>query len=70
MRLNLMENIPPIEGGQSTLLIHGSIVMSPIHAKALAQALVAAVAQYEEKFGALDLQKVLDFQNAALNPAP
>jgi hypothetical protein len=27
-------------------------------------ALTSAVTQYEERFGALDVQKVMDFQNA------
>jgi len=71
VRINLMESVPPV-AGQATILVHGSVVMSPIHAKALAQGLATAVSQYEEKFGELDLKKVLDFQNAKLaeaNPA-
>lgn len=65
VRINLMENIPPM-GGRPAALVHGSVVMSPVHAKAFAQALSKAMAQYEEKFGEIDVQKVLDFQNAAL----
>ena len=72
VRISLMENLPPVDG-ISTAIVHGSIVLSPIHAKALAQAMNTAIAQYEEKFGILDVQKVLDAQNAALaaaaNPA-
>jgi hypothetical protein len=63
VRINLMENIPPM-GGRPTALVHGSVVMSPVHAKAFQQALKKAIDQYEEKFGELDVQRVLDAQNA------
>jgi hypothetical protein len=61
-----MENIPPIEG-VPVLLVHGSIVMSAIHAKALLKGLEKSISIYEEKFGDLDVQRVEDFQKAMLS---
>jgi len=63
MRINVMENIPPKEG-QAQLMVHGSVVMSPVHAKALLQALAQTITLYEEKFGELDVQKILAAQKA------
>lgn len=63
VRINLMENIPPM-GGKPIMQVHGSVVMSPVHAKAFLQGLAKSLGQYEEKFGEIDVQKVLDFQNA------
>jgi hypothetical protein len=69
IRIAIMESIPPQKTGeQPFLLVHGTVVMSPIHAKALAQALGTAVAQYEEKFGVLDVQRVMDFQAGNATP--
>lgn len=65
VRINLLENIPPMEG-RPIALVHGSVVMSPVHAKAFAQALSKAMAQYEERFGEIDVQKILDFQNTTV----
>lgn len=64
IRVNLLENIPPM-GGSPKALVHGSVVMSPVHAKAFAQALSKSIAQYEEKFGEIDVQRVLDVQNTS-----
>jgi hypothetical protein len=66
VRINFMENIPPIEG-VPVLLVHGSIVMSAIHAKALLKGLEKSISIYEEKFGDLDVQRVEDFQKAMLS---
>jgi hypothetical protein len=63
VRINLMENVLPIDG-KPVLVVHGSLVMSPVHAKAFLQGLMKAIGQHEEKFGELDVQKVLDVQNA------
>lgn len=62
VRINLMENIPP-QDGKPVMLVHGSVVMSPVHAKAVLMALTKSIGQYEEKFGEIDAQKIIDFQS-------
>jgi hypothetical protein len=64
VRINFMENVPPQEGNPIAI-VHGSVVMSPVHAKGFLMGLSKAISQYEELFGELDAQKVLDVQNAA-----
>lgn len=42
----------------TTVKSHGTIVMSPSHAKAMLEALQKTVRIYEEKFGEIDLARI------------
>ena len=64
VRINFLENVPPQEG-KPISVVHGSIVMSPVHAKAFLHAFSNTLRQYEEQFGEIDAQKVMDFQSAS-----
>ncbi len=62
IRIKFMENTGT--GGPLDLTVHGTIVMSPLHAKAFLTALQHTLSIYEEKAGELDFQKVI----ASFNP--
>ncbi len=59
VRINFMENIPP-EGGKPIAMVHGSVVMTPAHAKAFLNGLKQTIDLYEEKFGEIDNQKIIE----------
>jgi hypothetical protein len=68
IRVNFMENIPP-KDGKVAVMVHGSIVMSPAHAKAFLAGLKQTIDLYEDKFGEIDLQKILEAQKALVPTA-
>lgn len=51
----LFGEIESASGSELTVLQHGSVTMSPHHAKAFSISLSNAVQQYEEKFGVIKL---------------
>ena len=55
---------------QETFTIRARVLMSPIHAKALLNALQAQVSKYENVFGELKLPKKSEATAAATEPAP
>ena len=55
IRLKLMELIEA-----NVNVEHGTVVMSPAHAKAFLEAFQSAIRQYEEKFGEIDLSRIKD----------
>jgi hypothetical protein len=65
IRINFMEIVPP-KDGKGIATVHGSVVMSPAHAKAFLSGLKQTIDMYEEKFGEIDLQRVLDAQKELL----
>lgn len=68
IRINFMENVPP-QGGKPMAIVHGSVVMSPAHAKAFLQGFKQTIDLYEEKFGEIDTQKILDIQKEVSSEA-
>jgi hypothetical protein len=67
VRINLMENTGT--SGKLELLVHGTVVMSAIHAKALLAALQQTLSVYEEKVSELDFKKAVE-NFAAFNAKP
>jgi hypothetical protein len=57
VRIKLMESFDN-EGNVPIVKRHGVMLMSPVHAKAMLEALEQTVRVYEEKFGEIDLAKV------------
>jgi hypothetical protein len=56
-----MEIVPPKDGAPLAM-VHGSVVMTPAHAKAFLTGLKQTIDVYEEKFGEIDVQRILDAQ--------
>jgi Protein of unknown function (DUF3467) len=65
IRFTLMEALG-LTGDTVAVVIHGSVAMSPAHAKVFMEALAQSVKSYEEKFGEIDVSKIKE----ALSPAP
>ncbi|MBZ5548628.1 MAG: DUF3467 domain-containing protein [Acidobacteriia bacterium] len=57
IRIKFME-VFDVEGNNVLAKNHGTVVMSPGHAKAALEALQSTVKQYEEKFGEIDLTRI------------
>jgi hypothetical protein len=57
VRIKIMEILEK-DGGALKIKKHGSVVMTPLHAKALLRALDSTLKQYEERFGEIDLGKI------------
>ena len=64
VRIRLLESFDN-EGSVPVVKKHGVMVMSPVHAKAMLEALEQTVHIYEDKFGEIDLTKVKDVIKAA-----
>lgn len=54
---------------QTTFVTHGTIAMSPVHAKAALEALQKTVAIYEEKFGEIDISKIKEVTEGVTHSA-
>jgi|SRR5271157_1750012 len=68
VRIKLMEAFDN-EGSVLIVKKHGIMVMSPVHAKAMLEALEKTVHMYEEKFGEIDMSKVNEaIKSASLSP--
>lgn len=48
---------PPVDN-EAVIIHHGTIVMSPAHAKVFLGALQRTMTMYEEKFGEIDVSKI------------
>jgi hypothetical protein len=57
VRMQIMEVVGK-EGDQIVIKRHGTVVMTPLHAKALLRALDSTLHKYEDKFGEIDLSKL------------
>jgi hypothetical protein len=51
--------IVDIQGTHPVIKTHGIAVMAPAHAKAVMEALQKTIALYEDKFGEIELSKIL-----------
>lgn len=57
VRMQIMEIVGK-DGESLAIERHGSVVMSPLHAKALLRALESTIRKFEDRFGELDLAKL------------
>jgi hypothetical protein len=54
----VIKEIVDVLDQKPVIVKHGTIAMSPPHAKAMLEAMQRAIAIYEEKFGEIDLTKI------------
>ena len=59
LRLKFRE-IVDVKENRPVVNFHGTVVMTPAHAKVLLSALQRSISMYEERFGTVDLTKVLE----------
>lgn len=52
--------IVDVKENRPVVTFHGTIVMTPAHAKVLLGALERSISMYEERFGTVDLTKVME----------
>ena len=57
VRIKLMEGLGG-EAGVLEVMVHGTVVMSPLHAKAFLEALQRTIHIYEDNFGPIDISRV------------
>jgi hypothetical protein len=57
IRIKLME-MYDAEGTTPIVRKHGVVVTSPMHAKAMLEALKTTIQKYEENFGTIDLERI------------
>jgi hypothetical protein len=67
VRIKIMEMLGA-EGGVVELIVHGSLAMSPQHAKAFSEALQKTIQIYEDNFGPIDISRSQD--QVKVNPVP
>ncbi len=68
IRIKLME-MYDADGTTPLVRKHGVLITSPMHAKAMLEALRITVQKYEEAFGVIDLEKIQTAIKTATSPS-
>ncbi len=67
VRIKFLETLGS-EGGVLDVMVHGNIVMSPLHAKAFAEALQRTIQTYEDTFGPIDITRIHEQVKLSADP--